>query len=175
MGYSYATVALYQGNKNLYKEGSESDPWLRLFLGGFCNRSSCYYCTYQDSNRASDITLCDWWDVSNVAKEMDDNKGTTGIVVWSLKGRRVFDYTLEDCVYKEIQFSTIKARLQSRVSINLRQFEDFYKDLDILSAHQFINKYVPITRRITIKRNIRRVMVKLHLHEFVRGLKHKLK
>lgn len=175
LGYSYTTVALYQGTKTLYKEGSESDPWLRLFLGGFCNRSSCYYCIYQDSNRASDITLCDWWDISSISKEMDDNKGATGVVVWSLRGRKVFDCTLEECTYKEIPFQKLNDRLHSRESLNKRQFDDFYKDLDVLSAHQFISKYVPRTRKITVKRTVRRVMVKLHLHEFVRRLKHKLR
>lgn len=175
LGYSYTTVSLYQGNTNVYREGSESDPWLRLFLGGFCNRSSCYSCIYQGSSRASDITLCDWWDVSDVEKRMDDNKGTTGIAVWTAKGRRALERSLENCKYKEIPFLEIDKRLQSRNKIIKPQTEGFYLDINTLPADQFINRYVPRTRKTTIKRNLRRIMVKLHLHEFIRRLKHKMK
>ena len=73
-GYSYSCVALFSKNKEVYRAGSESDQWLRLFLGGYCNRDSCYNCLYQTGVRASDITMWDCWGTKNYEPKWDDKK-----------------------------------------------------------------------------------------------------
>ena len=174
-GYSYSGVALYQEDKVLFRGGSESDPWLRLFLGGYCNRETCHSCLYQDGIRASDITLWDCWGTYNYAPEWDDNKGTTNLIAWTAKAERIVVQS-DDLRIKEIGIDHIDASLK-RNSLRKPQYDQnqFFYDADILSGKEFINKYAPITAKVRMKGFARSMMHKLHLHDAVRKAVHKLR
>lgn len=174
-GYSYSGVTLYNGNKVLYRGGSESDPWLRLFLGGYCNRESCHQCLYQDGSRASDITLWDCWGTQNYVPEWNDNKGTTNLIAWTEKGQT----TVVDCEelrIKEIGINHIDASL-SRNFLHKPDYnrEQFFSDTEKLQGREFINKYAPMTMKIRMKSVARSTMHALHLHDTVRKAVHKLR
>ena len=175
-GYSYSGIALYKSGKVVYRGGSEADPWLRLFLGGYCNREACYNCFYQNGVRASDITLWDCWGTQNYEPKWDDNKGTTNVIVWTKKGQDWLKQTGDCLRAKEIGINNIDASL-NRSELNRPRYnrEVFFKDCDTLSAKQFINKYVPITAKIRIKASARVIMHKLHLHNAIRKVVHKLR
>ena len=110
-GYSYSGMALYKDSKILYRGSSESDPWYRLFLGGYCNREACHDCLYQTDVRASDITMLDCWEPSNYAPNWDDNKGTTNLIVWTENGSKSLDVCKSDLRIKEIGIDYIDASL----------------------------------------------------------------
>ena len=174
-GYSYSGVALYQEGKVLYRGGSESDPWLRLFLGGYCNREICHSCLYQDGVRASDITLWDCWETQNYAPEWDDNKGTTNVIAWTEKGKELIQ-NCSDLRTKEIGIDNIDASF-SRNSLRKPKYNrhQFFLDAEILSGKEFINKYVPMTAKVRMKAFTRSLMYSLHLHDVVRKAVHKLR
>lgn len=174
-GYSYSGVALYQGEKILYRGGSESDPWLRLFLGGFCNRDACHECIFQDGERASDITMWDCWETQVYAPEWDDNKGTTNIIVWTNKGNKIIEDSNELRV-KEIGIKNIDANLK-RLPLKKPEFDQtaFFIDCSTLTAKKFIDKYVPNTAIVRMKKLVRCFMHTLHLHDTVRKAVHRIR
>ena len=175
-GYSYSGVALYEGQEILYRAGSELDPWLRLFLGGYCNRESCYECLYQSGVRASDITLWDCWGTEKYAPEWDDNKGTTNVISWTEKGIMLLTCS-KNIRVKEIGIKNIDASLDRNGSLPRPEYDRkvFIKECDELSAKEFINKYAPITLKVRMKSLARETIHILHLHNSVRKIIHKLR
>jgi NAD-dependent dihydropyrimidine dehydrogenase PreA subunit len=174
-GYSYSGVALYQRDKALYRGGSEVDPWLRLFLGGYCNRETCHECLYQTGVRASDITLWDCWGTQNYAPKWDDNKGTTNVIAWTLKGKDII-VSCGDLRFKEIGISHIDASLyrNSLAKPNYNRDQFFY-DAETMSGKEFINKYAPLSTKVRMKSLLRSMMYTFHLHDIVRKIVHKLR
>ena len=76
------------------------DPYMALFVQDLTLRPSCYDCPARDGRSRSDITLADMWTVGKVAKEFDDDKGTSLVTANSLKGIKALD-GLEK---REVQF-----------------------------------------------------------------------
>lgn len=77
-------------NQKKYEQIISEDLFMRSFLSDLCLRPSCYACKFKTVNRASDITLADFWGIENILPEMDDDKGTSLCIVHSEKGREIF-------------------------------------------------------------------------------------
>lgn len=52
---------------------------------------SCYQCKFRGDNHVADITLADFWGIGNILPEMDDDKGTSLVIVQTEKGAKFFD------------------------------------------------------------------------------------
>lgn len=66
-------------------------------------RPSCYDCKFKGLPKKSDITLADFWGIENIAPEMDENKGTSMILINSSKGKLLFDEIKANIKYKQIK------------------------------------------------------------------------
>lgn len=175
-GFLYCTMAHYSTHNNkdngdaVYRRGSESDEWLRLFLSGRISRRSCNMCHYQTRERVSDITLGDIWETHK--PEFDDNKGTTMVHVWTNKGRDFLDSISSNinCANYAIEKSDGVER-SNTVTLNTER-EQLFKDANSLSAELFFNKYAPYSLIVRLKNFGRYAIWKLHLHSLVRRIKH---
>jgi len=89
-----------------YENGNKStcphkkDYFMRAFLKNLCLRPSCYTCSFKPLKRISDITLADYWGVSHAHAELDDDRGTSLVLINSAKGRKVFEAIREQTVYQ---------------------------------------------------------------------------
>lgn len=70
--------------------GHGDDEYIKLFLSEICLRPSCYDCKFRESRSGADLTIGDAWGVENWMPHMDDNKGTSVVVVNTEKGRRLW-------------------------------------------------------------------------------------
>lgn len=65
-----------------------------LFMEGFLKniylRPSCYACPAKSGKSGSDITLADYWGIGNHHPEMDDDKGTSLVLLKTSKGASRF-------------------------------------------------------------------------------------
>lgn len=171
-GYSYSTLSIYDKNKNLYRGGSEYDQWLRIFFKGFCNRESCFDCNFQTGNRISDFTLWDCWGTQNYSPKMDDNKGTTNVIVWTSKGLELFN-SINSLRIKEIGIENIDASLErGAMPRPVLDKEEFWNDVEKMEADAFLTKYVPLSMKVRVKSLVRQTIWRLHLHNFVRKTVH---
>lgn len=66
------------------RESHQTNKFFQMHLKNIALRPSCYDCHFRKGNRASDITLGDFWGISG-----DDNKGTSVILVHSKKGKEL--------------------------------------------------------------------------------------
>jgi len=176
LGYSQSTLALYQDEKCVYRGSSEYDPWLRLFLGSYCDRLSCYNCKYQGCEHISDFTLWDCWNAYEYNKGLDDNKGTTHVVVWSSSGLCLLQSILTNFSFEEIEFEKILGMLERKNIREPKKNRDvFFQDLKDLGAKEFFHKYAPITIKVRIFSAARKLLHLLHLHDVLRRYVHNVR
>lgn len=90
-----------------YSDGSvlthifRDNAYMRLFLKNVSLRPSCYDCKFKEISRQSDITLGDFWGIWHELPSLDDDLGTSFIIVHTNAGKKIIA-KLSDCVTKEI-------------------------------------------------------------------------
>lgn len=85
-GWKSFSMAMEFTNNTKYIRTLQEDPYMRLFLSNSCLRPSCYSCSFKTESRQADITLADFWGVQYTAPKMDDDKGTSLVIIHSEKG-----------------------------------------------------------------------------------------
>ncbi len=68
---------------------ASKDLYMRCFLKELSLRHSCYRCQFKAEQDSADLTLGDFWGIQYVLPEMDDNKGTSLVMVRTEKGRQL--------------------------------------------------------------------------------------
>lgn len=99
--YQYSNLFTY-GDGHTHTTKSDQSLYMKLFVGGYINRESCANCQFKGYNRVSDLTIGDFWGIWDVAPEMDDNKGTSLILVQSCKGQKALSSITERLILKPV-------------------------------------------------------------------------
>lgn len=107
--YQYSNIYHY-GKGITYSAKSGTDLYMRLFVGDYINRSSCAECRFKGYGRISDITLGDFWGICDIAPEMDDNKGTSLVLLHSEKGKDLFSNLDKRIQYKKVTLEQTAAQ-----------------------------------------------------------------
>lgn len=102
--YGWKTFALLLefSNNRTYECVLNKDAFMQAFLQNVCLRPSCYSCHFKKLNRVSDITVADYWGIQSQYPEMDDNKGTSLVLVHSAKGIELFKAVDHQMKIKEV-------------------------------------------------------------------------
>lgn len=99
--YKYSNLFQYEnGTTHIAKNGESL--YMKLFVGGYINREACANCHFKGYSRISDMTLGDFWGIWDIAPEMDDNKGTSVLLVQSNHGAELLAQIGEQLVLKEV-------------------------------------------------------------------------
>lgn len=170
-GYSYSTMAIYKDGKCAYRNGSESDLWFRAFLHGFCDRDSCSECRFQKWPRQSDLTIWDCFTVRKLAPIMDDNKGATSVIAWSVKGDSIIkDNKALDRV--EVEPSVFRKKIDREHFDDMMKIDklQMYQDAHQLDSVEFFKKYLPNSSKVRAKRFIRMFLYKTGIYGFAKRL-----
>lgn len=110
------------------------------------SRPSCYDCKFKGKQRQSDITLADFWGIENVDKSMDDNLGTSLVMIHTEKGKQLFDAIQPKIKTIEVPFESVALKnpmLFNNQPAPLVDRDAFYADLDKGSFNDVANKYFP--------------------------------
>lgn len=147
-----------------YKINHTEDLFMKAFLRNTSLRDSCYSCNFKKKNRISDITLGDFWGIENVLPKMNDDKGTSLVVVNSNKGKELFELIKNDIDFKKINLEDALQYNKSMIeSVEMdKNRENFFKNLDKMQFNSLVKKYTynrGIIRRIFSK--IKRILKKL--------------
>ena len=70
------------------------------FLRWLTFRVNCYFCSYAQNKRVGDITLCDFWGLSETAG-FELGKGVSAILVTNKKGLKVVESVKDNLFIKE--------------------------------------------------------------------------
>lgn len=74
-----------------FREYASENSFMKLFLSDYILRPSCYDCKFKNISRISDITIGDAWGIEKWKPELDDNNGTSVIIVHSKKGKEFLE------------------------------------------------------------------------------------
>ncbi len=66
-------------------------PYMKGMLANLFLRPSCFECKFKGVDRQTDITLGDYWGIWDHIPDMDDDKGTSLVLIHTLQGKRMFD------------------------------------------------------------------------------------
>lgn len=99
--YQYSNLFTYTDGHTHAVRSSES-LYMKLFVGGYINRESCAHCQFKGYSRISDLTIGDFWGIWNIAPEMDDNKGTSVVLVQSLRGAALLEGISDQLILKPV-------------------------------------------------------------------------
>jgi len=136
-----------------FENGKEycKDRWHDLFFIGYLQagnftRPSCYECQFKGFPQKSDITLADFWGIETLDKSMDQDKGTSLVMVNSEKGQKLFD-AIKDMIEWR-RFTMDDARkgnpaMESSLSPAKPNREEFFSDLDKLPFEKVAEKHFP--------------------------------
>lgn len=83
--YGYSNLFTYEKGHTHAARSGES-LYMKLFGGGYISRRSCESCRFKGYSRVSDLTIGDFWGIWDIAPEMDDDKGTSVVLVQSERG-----------------------------------------------------------------------------------------
>lgn len=79
-----------------------------LQVGNF-TRPSCYECHFKGFPQKADITLADFWGIENIDKSMDQDKGTSLVMINSDKGMNLFDKIKDQVEYRQFTMRDAEA------------------------------------------------------------------
>lgn len=141
-----------EGNQNLFMHGYLSS---NLYI-----RPSCGNCRFKGTPRNSDITLADFW---GIERELDDDKGTSMVLINSEKGRVLFERAQNQLEVHKKNFEKILAGnpMFTTSTTVPKKAHDFLKELDTLTFSECLKKYTKLPCWRKIGRIGKRVVRKL--------------
>lgn len=170
-GYKYSTMELLTENKNChYHHGIESDQWMRAFFSNICDRPSCYECKFKNRYRRSDFTIWDCFPIERFAKELDNDKGATRLLIHTDKGKKVFKSISGHLRYQKVESDELLQNCKEiycSVQQNVKR-EYFMNDAVTLNGVQLFSKYFPDDFIHKFKHLVRVLFLKFGIYTFLR-------
>ena len=83
----------YDKNGQCYNITSwhQENHYMRIFLRDVILRPSCYDCKAKGGRSGSDLTIADFWGIGQLNPKMDDDQGTSLVMVYTEKGAASFN------------------------------------------------------------------------------------
>lgn len=108
-------------------------------------RPSCYDCQFKELPRRGDITLADFWGIEKINPKLDQNKGTSMILINSQKGEELFDNIKEGLDFEEIKSEKVfNENVCMKESVKeTKERKEVFNNIDKLTYEQLSKKYFP--------------------------------
>ena len=146
-------MAMEFTNHTKYIRTLLEDPYMRLFLSNSCLRPSCYSCSFKTESRQADISLADFWGVQYTAPKMDDDKGTSLVIIHSEKGVNLIKSISPFIISQEIDMDVVlrynPALIQS-ASKNTHR-EAVFARISSYDIEDIVNDLFPIKLKSKVK------------------------
>ncbi len=104
-GWKRYSLSIVFANDKEYIKDMYDDSFIRGFRADLYNRPSCHECPCKSLKSGADLTIGDYWGVRLKFMEMDDNKGTSLVLVNSEKGLDSFSKIMDSIVWQPSDFS----------------------------------------------------------------------
>lgn len=141
----YALLHRFRSGKSVSVHHGRS-KYMRLFLSRICQNTSCDDCHYRKLPRIADITLGDYWGISKYHPEMNDNKGTSVVLLNTTPGSMLFESVADKVVQcdSNVEYAIAGNPCIVRSSKQHPKRAEFFANLDKYSLDQLIKMYCPL-------------------------------
>lgn len=159
VGWHRPRTKLYFKERSAKRINGEQS-FFQLFVRNYMLMPSCHNCKFANFNRASDITLGDFWGIERTMPDFDDDKGISLVLVNSAKGKSVFD-AIRDSL--DVRESCKQNCLQPQRSLQGSPPRHKYSDQFWKGYHKRGMRYVMVkyTEYSRVRTCIRKVILKL--------------
>lgn len=162
-GWKGYSIKILFDNQKEFCERAEDDCFMKIYRSNLALRPSCYECKFKFTNSEADLTIADFWGVEHIIPKMDDDKGTSLVLVHTEKGAKMI---------RELSgFQSEKINVQDAIRYNPSiqysvgmptQREKFMNSLTKSSVKRLAAKYcrTPITVyriKVCIARGIKKI------------------
>jgi len=164
-GWKLFSLVLSFDNNTEYIEKFTQDMYMQGFLQNLYLRPSCYDCSFKSINRQSDITIADFWGIENILPKLNDDKGTSLILVNSIKGNKVFEKLQDNMIVEEVDSE--EAIKYNPSAISSAQYnsnrDNFFEKLNSYSGDisKLILQYTKVSFQKRVYRKTRGVLSKV--------------
>lgn len=175
-GWKSYSLSIFFGNGKEYNKSVDDDLYLVGFQKNLYLRPSCYACSFKTQMRESDITLADCWGVQNLVPEIDDDKGTSLVIVNSDKGQKIFDRAQSKINFEQVDIeqaiSHQPAYLKS-MTVNSRRtvfFDEiaYVKISDLIANNCRDETIIVLKRKLEIL--VKKILTKFGLLKVVKNV-----
>ena len=149
LGWRNLTRKVVFDNGKVYYGVRMDDDFRRGYHTNVFCRPSCYVCQYKGFPRMADITIADYWGIEKVDKNLDNNIGTSMILLNSKKGEAYFDLVKDKLEWEYTKFeSVLPGNIALRKPIEPAKInrEQFFEDLDKGTFDDVVRKYFPLKK-----------------------------
>lgn len=138
---------IFNDGKTYFKDRNDD-----LFMMGYLKynlycRPSCHQCHFKGLQRVSDITLADFWGIGTKYENLDDDKGTSLVMIYTEKGNALFR-SIHDRVFSQkccVQDALDSAQcLVSSIRPGGNRTR-FFKNIDRYDFEELMRKYAKYT------------------------------
>lgn len=131
--------------ENVRSVRASDDPYMALFMQDMTLRPSCYDCPAREGRSGSDLTLADLWSVASSAPALNDDRGVSGVLVNTFKGREYMSRIKAES-FLELPVEAVKAEnggFAKSVAVPEKR-EEFFKGLGVakVDVYKLMKKYV---------------------------------
>ena len=144
VGWRYLTnKAVFENGKSYFGINGRDANLNATFLDVLV-RPSCYDCKFKGFPRVSDLTIGDYWRRKYDYDPLDDNTGTSYIMLHNDKAQRLFEKIEGNCIHREVSFEEIvsanRFALQSLPKPSFCR-EEFYQRLQQEDFAHLVDDY----------------------------------
>ena len=139
-----------------FENGKEycKDRWHDLFFIGYLQsgnfaRPSCYQCTFKGFPQKADITLADFWGIEKIDPSMDQDRGTSLVMINSDKGKELFDAIKDKINWRQFTMRDAAAgnpALNSSLTSTSPDRDAFFDALDKMPFDKVAKMFFPLPK-----------------------------
>lgn len=148
--FGWNQYGLFLDGENISQYKSlEQDSYLQMFLKNYCLRPSCYSCSPKNIESMADITVADFWGVHRILPELDDDRGTSLVLLQTDKGKELFEEVKDLVICYAVDF---KGAIQSnpayyQSAVRPLEREHFFQELELYGYKTVAKKYGHMTAK----------------------------
>lgn len=150
------------GVESNYKQNHRKDPFLYGYLKNLYLNKICYNCPFSRTSKVSDITLGDYWGVN---QGLDDNKGTSLVIVNSNKGQTILDNLISNQKISVTQSDIISgSKKNPRVidgNMNIpKDRKKLFNEIDSLTFKEMDNLFIKSPKKEILQYAVKSIQTK---------------
>lgn len=162
LGWKDFSMKIEFSDGTIYSKSQHEDVYMQAFIKNLSLRGSCYNCSFKMKKHQSDLTIADLWGIQDISPNLDDDKGTSLVLVQSERGMKLLNNISEKIYYERINTQSAidhnGAMIKSVVSHNFRTY--FFEKLGKKDFGKLVNECLAPTYIVRLQRKILKIKYK---------------
>lgn len=161
-GWKKYSVQFEFTNCTEYLHPLTEDLYMRSYLRNLTLRPSCYSCAFKTKHRSSDFTLADFWGVEKICPGMDDDRGTSLVILHSEKAHTLFESIKSNVIYRNVDVDEA-VKYNSAMLTSVPQNADRAKFFESIRNRGFwgVSKFIRIPLSQKLRKTIKTLLKKV--------------